>query len=53
MSTFTTIFGKYKFMRMPFGLAQGLAYFTALMQNVLGTFIDFCFFPVGDVLVHS
>ena len=52
-SAFTTIFGKYKFLTMPFGLAQGPAYFTALMQKVYGQFNDFCFFHVDDILVHG
>ena len=38
-STFTTIFGKYEFLRMSFGLVQGPVYFIALMQKVLGHFI--------------
>ena len=33
-SAFTTIFGKFIFLRMPFVLTQGTAYFIALMQNV-------------------
>ena len=42
-SALTSIFGKYKFIRMPFGLAQGPTYFTTIMQTVLGTFHIFCF----------
>ena len=34
---FTTIFAKYQFIRMPFRLAQGPAYFTVLMQKVHST----------------
>ena len=30
-SVFITIFGKCKFLMMPFGLSQGKAYFTALL----------------------
>ena len=37
---FTTIFGKYGFLRKPFGIAQWPVYFTALMQNVFGAFGD-------------
>ena len=37
---------------MPFGLAQGSVYFTALMQRVLGALHDFCFFYMDDVLIH-
>ena len=43
-SAFTTIFWKYEFLKMIFGLAQVLAYSIALMQEVLGTFNDFCSF---------
>ena len=52
-SAFTTIFGKYKFLRIPFGKAQGAAYFTALMQKVFGQFNNFCFLHMDDVLVHD
>ena len=37
----------------PFGLEQGPAYFTALMQKVFCQFNDFCFFHMDDVLVHD
>ena len=47
------IFGKYKFLWMPFGLAQGPVYFTALIQKVLDTLTNFCFFHMDDVLVHD
>ena len=46
-SAFTTIFGKFEFLRMPFGLAQGPAYFTLLIQKVLGSFSDLLF-PYGS-----
>ena len=52
-SDFTTIFGKNQYLRMPFGLAQGPAYVTALMQKVFGQFNEFCFFHMNDVLVHD
>ena len=38
---------------MPFGLAQETAYFTALMQKILGQFNNICFFYMDDVLVHD
>ena len=38
---------------MPFGLAQGPSYFTALMQKVFGQYNDFCFFYLDDGLVHD
>ena len=52
-SVFTIILVKYKFLRMSFGLAQGLVYFTDVIQKVLGQFNDFCFFYMDDVLVHD
>ena len=53
ISTFTTIFSKYKFLRLPFGLTQGPAYFTALIQKVFGYINDLCFFHMDDVFVHD
>ena len=50
---FTTIFSKYTFLRIPFGLALGPAYFTELIQKVLGQFNEFCFFHMDIVLVHD
>ena len=50
-STFTTIFDMYKFLKIPFGLAQGPPYFTAVMQKLLGQFNNFCFFQIDDALV--
>ena len=38
---------------MPFGLAHGPVYFTAPMLKVLGTFNDFCFFYMDDLLAHD
>ena len=38
---------------MPYGLAQGSAYFTSLMQKVLGAFNKLCFFHMDNVLVHN
>ena len=52
-SALTTIFGKQGFLRMPFGIVQGPAYSTALMQKAFGQFNDFCFIHINDVLVHD
>ena len=49
---FTTIFGKCKFLIIPFELEQCPAYFAAMMKQVLGAFSDFCFFHMDDVLVY-
>ena len=38
-SAFTTIIGKSEFLRMPFGFAQGAAYFTILMQCLVNSMI--------------
>ena len=41
------------FLRIPFGLAKISTYFIALMQKVLGSFSDFCFFHMDDILVYD
>ena len=53
-SAFIIIFRKYKFLGMPFSLAQGPTYFTAIMLKVLGKFNDFYFFykQVEDHIRH-
>ena len=38
---------------MHVGIAQSLAYFTALMQRVLVNFGEFCFFHMDDLFVHN
>ena len=52
-SELTIIFGKNEFLRKPFGLTQGPANFTALMPKVLGSFSDFCFIYMDDVLIYD
>ena len=52
-SAFTTIFGKYEFLRMPFDLAQPPVYFIALMQKHLDPTSDIWFFHMENVLVHN
>ena len=52
-SEFTTIFGNYKFLRIPFRLAQSLTYFTTLMQKVFGTLHDFHIIYMDDVLMQD
>ena len=44
---------KYEFLRMPFGLVKGPAYFAFLMEKVLEIFSDFCFLYMDDVMVHD
>ena len=50
-SAFTTIFGKYKFLRMPFRLVQGSAQFTAMMQKVFGECKKCLFLPMALLTV--
>ena len=51
-SAFTAILSKCKFLRMPFGLMQGPAYFTPQM-HVFSTFNKFSFFHMVNVLVQN
>ena len=42
-TAFNSQFGKYKYVKVPFGLAQGPAYFQELMTNILKDFnFNFC-----------
>ena len=50
---FFTIFVKYEFHRIPFGIPQDPAYFSALMEKVLDQLNNFCFFHLDNVLVHD
>ena len=52
-SAYTTTVGKHEIPRMPFRLAQGPAYLTALMQKLIDTLNDFCFFHMDDMLAHD
>ena len=44
--------GKWEFLRCPFGLAQALAYFQRLINEVLAPF-DFTFGYLDDILIYS
>ena len=44
--------GKWEFLRCPFGLAQALAYFQRLINEVLAPF-DFAFGYFDDILIYS
>ena len=44
--------GKWEFLRCPFGLAQALAYFQRLINEVLAPF-DFAFGYLDDILIYS
>ena len=51
-SAFVTPLGKFKFNKVPFGLAQAPAYFQELMNRVLSG-IPFAFAYLDDILVFS
>ena len=51
-SAFVTPLGKWEFKRCPFGLAQALAYFQRLINEVLAPF-DFAFGYLDDILIYS
>ena len=51
-STFVSSFSKWEFKRCPFGLAQALAYFQRLVNEVLSG-LTFAFTYLDDILVFS
>ena len=51
-TTFVTPFGKYKFLMVPFGLAQAPAYFQLLMNKVLHG-LDFAMTYLDDIIIFS
>ncbi len=51
-SAFITPFGKYKFTKVPFGLAQAPAYFQQLVNHILSGFY-FAFAYLDDILIFS
>ena len=51
-STFVMPFGKYKFLMVPFGLAQAPAYFQLLMNKVLDG-LDFTMTYLDDIIIFS
>ena len=51
-SAFVSSFGKWEFKRCPFGLAQALAYFQRLVNEVL-LGLTFTFGYLDDILVYS
>ena len=51
-SAFVSSFGKWEFKRCPFGLAQALAYFQRLVNEVLSG-LTFAFGYLDDILVFS
>ena len=51
-TAFVSSYGKWKFKRCPFGLAQALAYFQRLINEILSGF-TFAFGYLDDILVFS
>ena len=51
-AAFTSPFGKYEYLKVPFGLAQAPAYFQELMNNVLQD-IPLAIAYLDDIIIHS
>ena len=51
-TVFTTPFGKYEYVKVPFGLAQALAYFQELMTGVLKD-LPFAMAYLDDIIIYS
>ena len=49
---FTSPFGKYEYIKVPFGLAQALAYFQELMTEVLKD-LPFAMAYLDDIIIYS
>ena len=51
-TAFTSPFGKYEYVKVPFGLAQALAYFQELMTGVLKD-LPFAMAYLDDIIIYS
>ena len=51
-TAFTTPFGKYEYIKVPFGLAQAPAYFQELMTGILKDF-NFAIAYLDDIIIFS
>ena len=51
-TAFNSPFGKYEYVKVPFGLAQALAYFQELMTKILKDF-DFAIAYLDDIIIFS
>ena len=49
---FNSPFGKYEYVKVPFGLAQAPAYFQELMKETLKDF-DFAIAYLDDIIIFS
>ncbi len=53
LTTFVCPFGKFRYLRMPFGLKNAPAIFQAVIENVLKPVSDCCRNYVDDVVIYS
>ncbi len=53
LTTFVCPFGKYRYLRMPFGLKNAPAIFQAVVENVLKPVSDCCRNYVDDIIIYS
>ena len=51
-TAFNSPFGKYEYVKVPFGLAQASAYFQELMTGILKDF-DFAIAYLDDIIIFS
>ena len=51
-TAFTSLFGKYEYLKVPFGLAQAPAYFQELMKKVLKV-LTFTISYLDDIIIWS
>ena len=51
-TAFTSPFGKYKYIKLPFGLAQAPAYFQELMTGILKD-LNFAIAYLDDIIIFS
>ena len=51
-TAYTSPFGKYEYLKVPFGLAQALAYFHELMNKVLKD-LPFAIAFLDDIIIYS
>ena len=52
-TAFTSPFGKNQYLKVPFGLAQALAYFQEMMNRVLKDYLPFAIAYLDDIIIYS